>query len=199
MLTQRGLVIAIGVILFIFLWAGIWFFFFRSKEDTVVEEIQINTVSGQLSVFAGKGETNKVIATVGRGETLQVLEKSDTWYKVRLANGEIGYINGALLISAFATSSGERSQPGSGQPGLPIQPGQLGTGEEKVIGVAYVNIKSGYLNLRVGKGTNYESIAKLLKGEKVEILDNSDIWYKVRLPNGTIGYAHSQYLRAGPP
>jgi len=202
MLTQRGLIIVLGLILFIFLWVAVWFFFFRPKAQ-VVEEIQVDTP--QLTVFSGKGETNKVIGTVSRGEKLQILEKSDTWYKVRLTNGEIGYINSNFLKAAASPGGtgtsrpppGQTGQPG--QTGLPGQPGQPGPDEEKAIGEVYVNIKSGHLNVREGKGTNYKIIATLLKGEKVQLLDNSETWYKIRLPNGVVGYVDSRYIKTTPP
>lgn len=210
MLTRRGLAIVIALLLFVFLWVTVWFFFFRHKEK-VLEEIRVDTPSGQLTVFAGKGEANKVIGTVNQGEKLQVLEKSDNWYKVQLPNGEVGYINSALLRRASPTEVA-KSQPGqpssSGQPGQPTST----SGDEKVIGEAYVNIRSGHLNVREGRGTNSRIIATLLKGEKVQLLEDEEskkntsktqdpkaTWHKVRLPNGVVGYVRGDYLKTTPP
>lgn len=59
---------------------------------------------------------------------------------------------------------------------------------------AYVNISSGYLNIRSGAGTSYAVTAKLNKGDNVLILGSSGEWYRI-LFNGTkTGYASSQYI-----
>ena len=55
-------------------------------------------------------------------------------------------------------------------------------------------VKTSALNVRSGAGTNHSIIGKLYKGDKVDILDSSNNWYKVKLSNGKIGWASSQYI-----
>ncbi len=56
-----------------------------------------------------------------------------------------------------------------------------------------VNVTS-YLHLRTGPGMNYEIIGHLLPGAEVEVLDESDGWYKVSIPEQT-GYVCGDYLK----
>jgi general secretion pathway protein A len=67
-----------------------------------------------------------------------------------------------------------------------------GSEEASKVVVAYVNTFA--LNLRSGKGTQYEIIEWIEEGTPLEILDNSDTWYQVKTPRGQVGYVNSKYL-----
>ncbi|MBD3305947.1 SH3 domain-containing protein [candidate division KSB3 bacterium] len=64
-----------------------------------------------------------------------------------------------------------------------------------VIGIGIVDTKSTRLNIRSGQGTEFRIVAKADKGEEVLLLSQAGQWYNVRLQDGTIGYAHSEYIR----
>lgn len=55
-----------------------------------------------------------------------------------------------------------------------------------------VNVSS-YLNLRTGPGTDYTVIGHLLNGTAVKVLEESNGWYKVVVPEQT-GYVCGKYL-----
>lgn len=59
---------------------------------------------------------------------------------------------------------------------------------------AKVNVKSGYLNVRSGAGTNYGKIASLSKGETVIVLSTHGSWSRVLFHGTKTGYVSSQYL-----
>ena len=50
------------------------------------------------------------------------------------------------------------------------------------------------LNIRSGASTSYKVIAQVYSNEYVEILDSTSGWYKVKIGNGTIGWASSSYI-----
>ena len=55
-----------------------------------------------------------------------------------------------------------------------------------------VNVSSS-LNVRQGAGTGYKKIGSLYKGDRVEILDRSGAWYKIK--KGSLqGYVHGDYI-----
>jgi len=63
-------------------------------------------------------------------------------------------------------------------------------GKEQQFGV--VNVSTS-LNVRSGPGTNYKRIGSLKKGARVEILDRSGAWYKIK--TGSLqGYVHGDYI-----
>jgi SpoIID/LytB domain protein len=55
-----------------------------------------------------------------------------------------------------------------------------------------VNVSTS-LNVRQGAGTSYKKIGSLYKGDRVEILDRSGAWYKIK--KGSLqGYVHGDYI-----
>lgn len=68
-------------------------------------------------------------------------------------------------------------------------------GVPSVLGIGIVETQRTRLNIRSGQGTEYRIVAKVDKGEQVLLLDKSGLWYNVRLQNGTVGYAHSDFIK----
>ncbi len=61
--------------------------------------------------------------------------------------------------------------------------------------VQVINCEGYYLNIRAGKGTDTEVIAKLQNGTLLtQIVDDGTSWLKVKLDDGTVGYAHRDYI-----
>ncbi|MBE9562225.1 MAG: SH3 domain-containing protein [Proteobacteria bacterium] len=54
------------------------------------------------------------------------------------------------------------------------------------------------LNVNQGIGQHSKTVAKIKKGEKLSVLDVLGQWYKVKLTNNTIGYAHSEHVKILP-
>ncbi|EPZ59176.1 bacterial SH3 domain protein [[Clostridium] sordellii ATCC 9714] len=50
------------------------------------------------------------------------------------------------------------------------------------------------LNIRSGPSTSYSVITNVYKGDKLEILETSNGWYKVKLANGKIGWGSGKYI-----
>jgi uncharacterized protein YgiM (DUF1202 family) len=60
----------------------------------------------------------------------------------------------------------------------------------------YVSKDGGSLNLRAGKGTNYEITGYAVHGESVTVLENDGEWSKIRVERtGKVGYVRSSYIR----
>ncbi|MGL5641936.1 MAG: SH3 domain-containing protein [Paraclostridium sp.] len=59
--------------------------------------------------------------------------------------------------------------------------------------VDYRTITGNNVNFRKGPGTNYASIGKLSKGNKVEYIETVGTWIKVK-NNGAEGFVHSDYV-----
>lgn len=69
-------------------------------------------------------------------------------------------------------------------------------GVPSVAGIGIVNTQRTRLNIRGGQGTNHTIIGKAEKGEELLILDETGQWYHVQLQDGTVGYAHSEFVKA---
>ena len=57
----------------------------------------------------------------------------------------------------------------------------------------YRVINGNSVNFRKGPSTSYESLGKLNKGDKVEYIDTSNSWTKVKY-KGQTGYIYSKYI-----
>nr|WP_317333309.1 SH3 domain-containing protein [uncultured Romboutsia sp.] len=55
-------------------------------------------------------------------------------------------------------------------------------------------VTASVLNVRSGPSTSYSVTTKIYKGNKVEILETSNGWHKIKTSNGTIGWASGSYI-----
>ena len=53
------------------------------------------------------------------------------------------------------------------------------------------------LNVRSGPSTSYSITTKIYKGNKVEILETSNGWHKIKTSSGTTGWVSGEYLTKG--
>ena len=56
-------------------------------------------------------------------------------------------------------------------------------------------VTAGALNVRSGPSTSYGITTKLYKGDKVEILETSNGWHKIKASNGKIGWVSGDYIK----
>jgi hypothetical protein len=81
-----------------------------------------------------------------------------------------------------------------------IEAGELGNaasilGVPSVVGMGVVETQQTRLNIRSGQGTEYRIVGKAEKGENVLVLEHTGQWYRVQLQNGTVGYAHGDFIK----
>jgi uncharacterized protein YgiM (DUF1202 family) len=143
------------------------------------EEGVVATKSAPLNIRADKDASAKVVGKADKGSKLQILEKADEWYKVKLKDGTTGYASSQFIQVGTTSKAGQGTA-------------KTGQGEEGV-----VTTKSAPLNIRADKDTSAEVVGKVDKGSTVQILEKAGEWYKVKLEDGTIGYASSQFIEVG--
>ncbi|MDB0440529.1 ligand-binding protein SH3 [Clostridioides difficile] len=133
-----------------------------------------------LNIRSGPSADCDKVAKLYKGKTVEILEKSNGWYKVRVSNSVVGW-GSAKYISTSGSSGSTSNQNNSTSSGTAIS----GNGK--------VNVSS-RLNIRSGAGTNYSLVGKANNGEVVKLLEQSNGWYKIKLSNGVTGWASSQYI-----
>ncbi len=57
------------------------------------------------------------------------------------------------------------------------------------------NVTALSLNIRAGARVDRDIVAQVAQGTQLNILDVLGDWYKVRMPNGTVGWANSGYIK----
>ena len=140
--------------------------------DSYAAQTGIVTASA-LNIRSGAGTNYSVITKAYKGESVDILDTNNGWYKVKLSNGKIGWASSDHITRS--SNSNNNSQSGTAISG-------------------YGRVAASTLNVRSGAGTNYSVVAKAYKGDKVELLESSNGWYKVKLSNGKVGWSSSKYI-----
>ncbi|MBR3108911.1 MAG: polysaccharide deacetylase family protein [Clostridia bacterium] len=122
------------------------------------EEITYTGVVNTKSLHLRKepSASAKVIDTYSRGKEVTVLENDGTWCKVQVGKKTVGY-----MMTQY----------------LDIKPSysHIGWGKTQDDGTV--------LNLRSGAGPGASVVYKTMSGAAVEIVEEQDAWYRVRLEN----------------
>ncbi|MCR8744913.1 SH3 domain-containing protein [Romboutsia lituseburensis] len=138
--------------------------------------------TSSLNIRSGPSTSYSVVTKAYKGDKVEILESYNGWYKVKLSNGQVGWGSGSYI--SLDGDSGQTDQE------IPVNPDTPSTGKEGVITTSSLNIRS-------GPSTSYSIITKASKGDKVEILESSNGWYKVKLSNGKIGWGSGSYISLG--
>ena len=124
-----------------------------------------------LNVRSGPSTDNEVIGKLYENNTVKILESSNGWYKIQKNDGQTGWVSGEYIT--LKSNSGNDSSSNSS---------------------FKATVTASVLNVRSGPSTNDIVISKINTGTEVEVLEESNGWYKVKLKNGQVGWASAQYL-----
>ena len=138
------------------------------NKPSIVTEKGVTTANLNLRVEAST--SSKIITTIPKGKTIEIVEKLNSgWYKVNY-NGKTGYVS-----SSYVSINGST--------------------ENKPSIVTEKGVTTANLNLRVKASTSSKIITTIPKGKTIEIVEKLNSgWYKVNY-NGKTGYVSSKYVR----
>ncbi|WP_310883623.1 SH3 domain-containing protein [Priestia megaterium] len=139
-----------------------------NQEKAYAATVTYKVTASKLNVRSGAGTNYGIIGSVVKDQTLSVVSKSGSWYKINY-NGRTGYVS-----SDYVQSSGTATSPAEN--------------------ITYI-VTASTLNVRSGAGTNYASIGSVTKGQKLSVVSKSGGWYKINY-NGRTGYVSSDYVQS---
>ncbi|WP_288219169.1 SH3 domain-containing protein, partial [uncultured Clostridium sp.] len=113
-------------------------------------------VNNALNVRSGAGTSYSVIGSLKNGATVEIVETSGSWYKIKYGSG-YGYVS-----KDYVTVSSSNNNSSSNN--TTTTPSTSTTGTIKV---------NDTLNVRSGAGTSYSVIGSLKNGATVEIVETS--------------------------
>lgn len=149
-----------------------------SDSNTTSFPAQGTVIATTLNVRSGARVDREIVAKVTKDTKVTVASQLGDWYKIKLANGTVGWASKEYIqISSSSTSSGIAS--GS-------------TTNNHFPKSATVTASS--LNIRSGARADRPLVTTVVKGTKLTLLDSIGDWYKVRLTNGTVGWAIKTYI-----
>ena len=139
-----------------------------------------------LNVRSGPGTNYSIKTTVKKGTIHKIIDKSKYWYKIQLSNGTSGWVYGYYVEETIEDISDDSSSDNNTS-----KPEDIIETEVNLNGKVTSSVR---LNVRSGPGINYSVKTSLSPGQVVVLLSQSNGWYKVKLSNGTTGWASSSYV-----
>ncbi|MDY3002249.1 MAG: SH3 domain-containing protein [Romboutsia timonensis] len=142
-----------------------------TANNAYVSNIGTVTASS-LNVRSGPSTSYTVVTTVKKNDKVNILQSSNGWYKIETSSGKQGWVSSSYVSASNSNTNNS-------------------TNNNTQSNIAIVNTDG--LNFRNGAGTSYSIIKVLNKGEKVEVISESNGWSKVK-HDSRLGYVASQYI-----
>ncbi|HAT4283051.1 TPA: SH3 domain-containing protein [Clostridium perfringens] len=132
--------------------------------------------ANQLNVRTSPNENGQIIGTLHKNDKISVLDKSiDGWYKIDF-NGRRAYVS-SKYVNLISYKNNEVKKE---------------VKKEPIEGTGKVNITTA-LNVRQAATSNSRIVGSLKGGEKVNIISESNGFYKIEF-NNSYGYVYSKYI-----
>lgn len=138
-------------------------------------------VASTLNVRSGARVDREIVATLAEESEVKVVSLLGDWYKIQLSDGKVGWVNRAYIVRNNTVGSNIASS----------QNEQV-TNKETFPRKAKVTASS--LNIRSGAKTEREIVVTAAKDTELTVLASLGDWYKVKLANGTVGWAVKTYI-----
>ncbi|SFG21187.1 SH3 domain-containing protein [Sporolactobacillus nakayamae] len=141
-----------------------------SSNETV---LYTGTTTANLNVRSGASTSNKIMATLKKGSSVEVVGTSGNWLKIKY-NGGTAYVSKDYVKKPSSENS----------------PGSDSTSET----VLYTGTTTANLNVRSGASTSGKLLTTLKKGSSVEVVGTEGDWLKVKYNGGT-AYVSKDYVK----
>ena len=128
----------------------------------------VDTNDGYLNLRSGPGTNYGIVQRMYGGTAVNAGARSGNWRQVFLPDGRSGWASERFLTLRYY--------------------------QERYYDHFVAPTNDGYLNLRSGPGTGYGIIQRMYAGQGLVRVGTQGNWYRVRLPDGTTGWAHSRYM-----
>ena|GEM_PF-736390 len=126
-----------------------------------------------IDLFQGPGTGYNIVGSAAAGDTVEVIGQTGAWDEVRTAGGTTGWIAAALVNLDRQASA---AAPAAALPAA-VTPTTTG------------------VNVRSGPDTGHPVISSASAGDILVVEGQSGQWYKVRTPDGILGWIAGWYTR----
>ena len=131
-----------------------------------------------LRIRTSPNTGGEIIAYYSSGDKVTVVSSLNGWYKIRLSNGETGFVSSQYI----KLDSESVPEP---EPTPQVRTG-YSTGDS--------------VRIRSAASTSATILTTVNKGQSFKVIgENTNGWYNVELSNGTKGYISAQYVSFTPP
>ncbi|WP_346879781.1 MULTISPECIES: SH3 domain-containing protein [unclassified Clostridium] len=150
----------------------------NSSDSTVKSNGIVN--ADALNVRSGASTSNKIIGSLRKNATVQIISTSNGWHKIKY-NNAIGFVSAEYITISSNNSGNNNSSSGNNN----------SSNNNTVISTGIV--KADALNVRSGANTSSKIVGTLYKNSKVEILSTSNGWHKIKFKSGT-AFVSSEFI-----
>jgi N-acetylmuramoyl-L-alanine amidase len=146
-----------------------------------------------LNVRSGPDASSARLNTVSRGTRLSVQDSQGDWLRVRLPDGQSGWVF-ATYTGPSTTLPAPISSPTGQTPQAPgtVPPGPSATPSGRLVSVAVDGS-----TVWSGPGFETRQISTLPQGTSLPVVNEQGDWLQVRLSNGELGWIASWLITAG--
>ena len=143
---------------------------FSMATNAVHASEKIGTINTNiLNVRSGPSTSSAILGALKKGEKVEIFSSKNGWYNIKF-NNKMAWISAQYVSTKDLTDN-------------------TVSDNKKLVATAG-------LNVRAGASTKYKKIGYISKNQTVEKLGVcSTGWYKVKLSDGTVGYASNLYLK----
>jgi len=136
-----------------------------------------------LSLRSGPGRSHLELDRLEPHTFVTVLRRDGAWYQIRLRDGRTGWAYGRYIHPGSPPTAASDA----GSTGVPVYVSGLDPNGDN------------YLSFRSGPGGRpYAELDRLGPNTPAWVIGESGKWWKIRLRDGRVGWAHSNYLAPGP-
>ncbi len=155
-----------------------------AMADTLYGVITTPTSNGSVNLRAKAGVTQAIIGWAQNGDEVEIVYVGNTWHRVKLLkNGRVGWVYGRYLKFTENVTEPEST---------------TGAALSGVVAQVMTKYPSSTVNLRMGAGSAYPVIDKCPRGTRLEIIDESENWYQVRVAGSEVeGWMSKNYISRG--
>lgn len=177
----------------------------QAAQTETVQVGELKNISGRLNVRALPSSRSKRVGALENSDEFEIIGQArNGWYKVKTANGTIGYASDNYIQTKVIAAE-EQAQPASPTEG-PISPQvQVETPRRRPVVKRkprpaqmgeLVNIQN-QLNVREGPGTDSARVGTLNPDSEFKIIGQApNGWYHVESLDGSVkGYASDKYIQ----
>ncbi|MHB1419553.1 MAG: N-acetylmuramoyl-L-alanine amidase [Bacillota bacterium] len=131
-------------------------------------------IAASLNARSGPGTGYAKVGVLARGTKLAVISKNQNWYKVTLPSGKKAWVSGQYI--KISQSAPGTSTTSAGQ-------------------VKMAEVTGSVLNIRSGPSTGYLIKEKVVRGDLLTVLGQSNGWLKVKSPDGITGWVSGTLVK----
>jgi uncharacterized protein YgiM (DUF1202 family) len=146
----------------------------------------IYVVVGPLLVRSGPSKSFNPVGFVLLGTSLTVYQLKPHWARISAPSGPVGWVS----LDYVRTANGAPPTAASATPATTT----TSASTSATVSATSARVTVPALNVRAQPDSHARVVSVLFSGEMVQVIGQRSGWSQVKLRNGTVGWASSQYL-----